>query len=152
VDQQIQQLPAKPRASSVDSDEAKAEDKQWRAFEVNKVFNKADKTRRYKNNYISTSKYNCFTFLPKNLFEQFTKMANFYFLCLSVMELFPSISDSGGRPVLLMPLSFVVGVSLIKDLYEDCKRKSQDNKENNCKIQCVPRGKAAMQEMKTSDI
>lgn len=119
---------------------------------MNKVFNKADKTRRYKNNYISTSKYNCFTFLPKNLFEQFTKMANFYFLCLSVMELFPSISDSGGRPVLLMPLSFVVGVSMIKDLYEDCKRKSQDNKENNCKIQCVPRGKAAMQEMKTSDI
>jgi len=116
------------------------------------VFNKADKTRRFKNNYISTSKYNCITFLPKNLFEQFSKMANFYFLVLSMMELYKPISDSGGAPVLLMPLGFVVGVSMIKDLYEDCKRKSQDSKENNGKIMCVPRGKAVIQEMRTSEI
>ena len=31
-------------------------------------------------NGISTSKYTCMTFLPKNLLEQFTKMANVYFL------------------------------------------------------------------------
>ena len=34
------------------------------------------------NNGISTSKYTCMTFLPKNLLEQFTKMANVYFLVL----------------------------------------------------------------------
>jgi phospholipid-transporting ATPase len=32
------------------------------------------------NNAISTSKYSWMTFLPKNLLEQFTKMANVYFL------------------------------------------------------------------------
>ena len=32
------------------------------------------------NNKISTGKYNVITFLPKNLFEQFSKMANMYFL------------------------------------------------------------------------
>ena len=31
-------------------------------------------------NKISTSKYNFITFLPKNLFEQFSKLANLYFL------------------------------------------------------------------------
>lgn len=33
-------------------------------------------------NKISTSKYNMFTFLPMNLFEQFSKAANLYFLVL----------------------------------------------------------------------
>jgi hypothetical protein len=34
----------------------------------------------YPNNSISTSKYNYFNFIPKNLAEQFSKMANLYFL------------------------------------------------------------------------
>lgn len=42
------------------------------------------------------------------------------------MELYVPISDAGGTPVLLMPLSFVVGVSMIKDGFEDCKRKKGD--------------------------
>ena len=56
------------------------------------------------------------------------------------MELFPAISDSGGRPVLLMPLSFVVGVSMIKDLFEDCKRSKSDNSYNRKMVLCAPRG------------
>jgi phospholipid-transporting ATPase len=31
-------------------------------------------------NSISTSRYNAFNFLPKNLYQQFSKSANFYFL------------------------------------------------------------------------
>jgi len=46
-------------------------------------------------------------------------MANFYFLILTIMECFPPISDSGGIPILAIPLSFVVGISMIKDIYED---------------------------------
>ena len=34
----------------------------------------------YPNNSISTSKYNFVNFIPKNLAEQFSKMANLYFL------------------------------------------------------------------------
>ena len=34
----------------------------------------------YPNNSISTSKYNAFNFLPKNLFYQFSKFANVYFV------------------------------------------------------------------------
>ena len=34
----------------------------------------------FPNNSISTSKYNLLTFLPKNIIEQFSKMANLYFL------------------------------------------------------------------------
>jgi hypothetical protein len=50
----------------------------------------------YKNNTISTGKYNVLTFLPRNLQEQFSKMVNFYYLVMMIMELFKPISDSGG--------------------------------------------------------
>ena len=38
-----------------------------------------------KSNVVTTSKYNWFTFLPINLFQQFTKAANVYFLLITVM-------------------------------------------------------------------
>lgn len=89
---------------------------------------------QYIDNTIVTSKYNFLTFFPLNLFLQFSKFANLYFLMLTIMECFPSISDSGGVPVLVIPLSFVVGVSMIKDIYEDFIRHRSDNEENNRKI------------------
>ena len=89
----------------------------------------------YKNNQITTSKYNVMTFLPLNLMLQFSKFANLYFLILMIMECFPLISDSGGVPVLALPLGFVVGVSMIKDIYEDYLRHKSDNEENNRTVQ-----------------
>ena len=71
-------------------------------------------------NKVTTAKYNLFNFIPVNLFLQFSKMANLYFLILLVMECFPSITSDGRvPPVLLYPLTFVVGLSMIKDAYED---------------------------------
>jgi hypothetical protein len=45
----------------------------------------------------------------------------------------PSITDSGGTPVMLLPLGLVVIVSMIKDIFEDLKRHNSDNVENNKK-------------------
>jgi phospholipid-transporting ATPase len=87
----------------------------------------------YIDNKIVTSKYNFLSFLPLNLLLQFSKMANLYFLILTIMECYPPISDAGGIPVLLMPLSFVVGISMIKDIYEDYMRHKSDNEENKRK-------------------
>nr|XP_046207421.1 phospholipid-transporting ATPase ID-like isoform X3 [Oncorhynchus gorbuscha] len=41
---------------------------------------------RYATNAIKTSKYNAFTFLPLNLFEQFQRIANAYFLILLLLQ------------------------------------------------------------------
>lgn len=106
-----------------------------RRFEVFKLYNyKRDRIRPFKNNEIDTSKYNLVTFIPKNLFYQFRKLSNLYFLCMSLMEVVKPISDSGGTPVMLMPLSFVVLVSMIKDFFEDLKRRQSDKQENNRKV------------------
>jgi hypothetical protein len=73
---------------------------------------------RYASNYIKTSKYSILTFLPLNLFEQFQRLANFYFLCLLVLQLIPAISSL--TPVTTaLPLIGVLGLTAIKDAYDD---------------------------------
>jgi hypothetical protein len=41
---------------------------------------------KYKSNAVSTTKYNLITFLPKNLFEQFQRIANLYFLVIAILQ------------------------------------------------------------------
>jgi phospholipid-transporting ATPase len=82
-------------------------------------------------NSIKTSKYNVFNFLFLNLIVQFSKLPNIYFLVIGIMQMIPQITISGGFPVIFIPLSIVVGVSAVKDFYEDMKRKMSDNEINN---------------------
>lgn len=82
-------------------------------------------------NQIKTSKYTALNFVPLNLYHQFSKVANLYFLMIGVMQMIPEISISGGMPVIFMPLSLVVFVSAIKDVFEDLKRKKSDTELNN---------------------
>lgn len=46
-------------------------------------------TRSPENNAITTAKYSVLTFLPKNLFEQFRRVANFYFLVMLLLQSIP---------------------------------------------------------------
>jgi len=87
--------------------------------------------RELSNNKISTAKYNAFNFLPINLFIQFTKLANVYFLVIGILEFIPSISNTNGLPSIWGPLVLIVLISMTKDFFEDRKRHNQDNEENN---------------------
>jgi len=90
-----------------------------------------DRREKIPKNSISTSKYTYYNFLPKILFEQFSKIANIYFLIIAFFQVFKEISNSNGKPVILFPLFIVVSVNGIKDFYEDWKRKKSDDKENS---------------------
>ena len=57
-------------------------------------------------------------------------MANAYFFLMFLLQLIPGIGTQGGAATTIMPLMFVVGVSMIKDAYEDKKRRNQDKAEN----------------------
>lgn len=91
----------------------------------------------FKKNEISTSKYNCLTFVPKNLFEQFSKVANLYFLVMGLMQMINAITASDGIPTTYGPLIVIVLISAFKDLYEDYKRHKSDNEENNKKVEVL---------------
>ena len=87
---------------------------------------------RYPTNYISTTKYNVITFLPKALFEQFRRVANIYFLLAAVLSLTPVAPFSAIS--MIAPLCFVVGLSMAKEALEDWRRFVQDMKVNNRKV------------------
>jgi phospholipid-translocating ATPase len=115
--------------------------------------------RLFQSNYIKTSKYSILTFLPLNLFEQFQRLANFYFLCLLVLQLIPAISSL--TPVTTaLPLIGVLGLTAIKDAYDDIvsvrgggafrefsgvfflqQRHISDSQVNNRKSRAVRKGK-----------
>jgi phospholipid-transporting ATPase len=83
-----------------------------------------------RDNQISTSKYTRWTFLPKNLIEQFSKMANVYFIFISFMQMIPIISITNGFPAQIFPLGVVIFISMLKDLFEDFKRHKSNHQEN----------------------
>ncbi|XP_022336873.2 phospholipid-transporting ATPase IF-like isoform X3 [Crassostrea virginica] len=107
----------------------------------------------YPNNRVVSSKYTVWNFIPKNLFEQFRRIANFYFLCVGVIQL---IIDSPVSPATsIAPLVFVVTVTAIKQGYEDWLRHKADNEVNNRKAFIVHNGKLTQvkaQNIKVGDI
>lgn len=73
---------------------------------------------RYVGNKIRTTKYTLLSFIPKNLLEQFHRVANLYFIVIVLLNWFPAI-NAFGKEVATIPVLFVLGVTAIKDLFED---------------------------------
>jgi hypothetical protein len=64
---------------------------------------KNERKRRPQTNRIKTTRYNILTFIPKNLFDQFRRVANIYFLTLIGLNWVPAInaiSKNVGRRIL----------------------------------------------------
>jgi hypothetical protein len=83
-------------------------------------------------NAVRTAKYSPLTFLPRNLFEQFHRLAYVYFPrhrraqpAAPARRLRP-----WGRGASVMPLAFVLIVTAVKDAYEDWRRHRSDRAEN----------------------
>jgi phospholipid-transporting ATPase len=88
-----------------------------------------DRQFKFTNNSVSTTKYNFFTFFPKGLFEQFRRVANLYFLMIAILSTTPV---SPVQPITnIVPLVLVLGVSLIKEAFEDNKRWRNDKVVNS---------------------
>ena len=82
-----------------------------------------------KNNNITTTKYNFITFLPKGLFYQFSRLSNVYFLFTAIIQSIPIISPLTSLTA-IVPLIFVLGVSMIREMIEDLSRHNYDNLNN----------------------
>uniref|UniRef100_A0A8C7R7L7 ATPase phospholipid transporting 11A n=1 Tax=Oncorhynchus mykiss TaxID=8022 RepID=A0A8C7R7L7_ONCMY len=83
--------------------------------------------------------YTFWNFVPKNLFEQFRRIANFYFLIIFLVQL---IIDTPTSPITSgLPLFFVITVTAIKQGYEDWLRHKADNAINQCPVHEVQHGK-----------
>ena len=96
----------------------------------------ANAVNKYTDNHVSTAKYNVATFVPKFLFEQFSKYANLFFLFTAALQQIPNISPTN-RWTTVVPLAIVLMVSAGKELVEDYKRKNSDKSLNYSKTRVL---------------
>ena len=95
--------------------------------------------REYIKNTITSSRYTLYNFIPRQLFAQFSKLANFYFLCVSILQMIPGLSTTGTYTT-VVPLAFFVVVSIAKEGYDDLRRYRLDSAENG-KTALILRGR-----------
>ncbi|KAF2736021.1 phospholipid-translocating P-type ATPase [Polyplosphaeria fusca] len=84
----------------------------------------------YVTNWIRSTRYSAWNFLPRQLFAQFSKLANFYFLCVAILQMIPGLSTTGSYTT-IAPLLFFVTLSIAKEGYDDLRRYRLDKAENN---------------------
>nr|XP_058923242.1 phospholipid-transporting ATPase VD isoform X2 [Kogia breviceps] len=84
----------------------------------------------YVNNRIRTTKYTLLNFVPRNLFEQFHRVANLYFLFLVVLNWVPLV-EAFQKEITMLPLVVVLTIIAIKDGLEDYRKYKLDKQINN---------------------
>ncbi|KAF3162010.1 hypothetical protein TWF788_002186 [Orbilia oligospora] len=102
----------------------------------NKLTDERRGNKHYIDNTIRSSRYSIWSFLPKQLIYQFSKLANFYFLIIAILQLIPSLSTTG-RLTTIVPLSLFVAFSMAKEGFDDFRRYRQDRKENRRKVKVL---------------
>eukprot|EP00301_Raphidiophrys_heterophryoidea_P026383 c9096_g1_i2.p1 GENE.c9096_g1_i2~~c9096_g1_i2.p1 ORF type:complete len:553 (+),score=137.59 c9096_g1_i2:123-1781(+) len=85
---------------------------------------------KFCDNHVSTTRYTLLTFLPKNLYEQLHRLANMYFLCIGLLQLFTTLSPTG-KYTTIGPLVLILSVSAVKEAIEDFGRFKSDRETNN---------------------
>jgi hypothetical protein len=95
------------------------------------VFNRSSP----RSNSVHTTKYTIITFIPKNLWEQAHRWANLFFIFIALLNFVPAV-EAVGKEIGFAPVVFVLGVTAIKDIFEDYRRYRSDRKENGrlCKV------------------
>jgi magnesium-transporting ATPase (P-type) len=94
---------------------------------------KANQEYRFDSNYIKTTKYNALTFLPLSILFQFKRFANIYFLGISILSAFPSISPFNPLSS-SVPFVFVLLCSVFRDGVEDLSRYKSDKETNKQRV------------------
>lgn len=108
----------------------------------------------YIGNSIRSSRYSFWSFFPRQLFAQFSKLANFYFLLVAILQMIPGLSTTGSYTTII-PLLIFVSISMGKEGFDDWRRYRLDKEENN-RIARVLRpglaGKSALANDSASDL
>ena len=108
------------------------------------LFRNSERNVTFYPNKEENHKYSILFFIPVVLFNQFKQFGNFFYLLLSISQFFPSL-QVGFLFTYISPLGIVVGFSMLKELYDDIKRrknfifisrqkKFNKNRQKSCRI------------------
>lgn len=56
---------------------------------------------------------------------------------IGVLQVFPDITNTDGKPLIYLPLGVIIMISMIKDFLEDHKRWKSDREENNKHVEVL---------------
>lgn len=90
----------------------------------------ASKSYPYASNAVSNAKYNPVTFLPIILYEQFKFFFNLYFLLVALSQAVPQLRI-GYLSSYVVPLAFVLAVTIGKEAWDDILRRRRDRESNS---------------------
>lgn len=91
---------------------------------------------KFPGNSVSTSKYNIVTFVPKFFVEQFSRVANSFFLFAAAIQQIPGVSPTN-RYTTIAPLALVLAVAAAKEAQEDIKRHQSDAELNARRVKVL---------------
>ncbi|PYH96820.1 haloacid dehalogenase-like hydrolase [Aspergillus ellipticus CBS 707.79] len=106
--------------------------------------------KHYIGNSIRSSRYSLWSFFPRQLFAQFTKLANFYFLIVAILQMIPGLSTTGSFTT-LVPLLIFVAISMGKEGFDDWRRYRLDKEENNRHVFVLRPGAGVFSQSPPSD-
>ncbi len=108
----------------------------------------------FRNNRMRTAHYTWWSFVPLNLLDQFRRAVNFYFLIALIMSFV--IDNPPVKPETWCGgFLFILGVTMLKQGYEDYLRGRRDSKENRKKVKVVREGETVSiqsQDIEVGDI
>ncbi|GET92328.1 phospholipid-transporting ATPase-like protein [Leishmania tarentolae] len=134
---------------------------------VRKQFSKSAKDRSYEqrtiqlndphnrtnfcDNHIYSSRYNIFTFLPLNLWEQLHRPINIYFLLIAALQFIPSVAPVSPLTT-IFPITVAFLVNTVKEGIDDVRRHRQDAEMNERVYQRVRHGTLELESVASADI
>lgn len=87
-------------------------------------------TARFPANAVSNAKYTPWSFLPRTLYNEFSFFINMYFLLVALSQFIPALKI-GYFSTYIVPLGFVLTVTLGKEAFDDIARRRRDAEANS---------------------
>jgi phospholipid-transporting ATPase len=113
---------------------ARLKNLELREIIINETYSSANSL--YAGNKLQFSRYTLATFLPKNLFEQFQRVSNIWFLVISIFQLLPYHLNPTDSWTNIAPLSILLFIALVKDGYTYYSLSKKLKVRNNAVYKC----------------
>lgn len=84
----------------------------------------------FQSNKVRTTKYTGLSFFPKALYYIFSRISYIFVFLATIFVSLPNLAPLHPSTV-IVPAVFMVGVILVKEYFEDLKRKRNDDAENS---------------------
>ena len=85
---------------------------------------------RFPPNAVSNAKYTAISFLPRTLYNEFSFFFNMYFLLVALSQAIPALRI-GFLSTYIVPLAFVLTITLGKEAFDDIARRRRDTEANS---------------------